>query len=135
MADGGARRSRRRSAAHALWSLLGAPVDASGAITAGVTALWGILRGGAALKTPDARDLSRRYAELLAENLGQPGFRELLLVVHDIDARRDLVFGLLREPYRKALFPPPAAASSRRAEAHDLSACRAITSPTCWRRR
>jgi hypothetical protein len=112
---------RRRSASHALWSLLGAPVDASGAIAAGVTALWGILRGGAALRTPDARDLSRRYADLLLENLGHPGFRELLLVVHDIDARRDMVFGLLKEPYRKALFAAATAASSRRAEAHDLA--------------
>ncbi len=47
--------TRRRSAAHALWSLLGAPVDASGAISAGVTALWGILRGGAALRPRCAR--------------------------------------------------------------------------------
>ena len=54
-----------------------------------------------------AEDLSRRYAELLAENLGQPGFRELLLVVHDLDAHRDLVFGLVRDPYRRTLFPPP----------------------------
>jgi len=112
---------RRRSTSHALWSLLGAPVDASGAIGASVTALWGILRGGAALRTPDARDLSRRYADLLMENLGHPGFRELLLVVHDLDARRDMVFGLLKEPYRKALFAAATAASTRRAEAHDLA--------------
>jgi hypothetical protein len=112
---------RRRTSAHALWSLLGAPVDASVAIGAGVTALWGILRGGAALRAPDARDLSRRYADLLMENLGHPGFRELLLVVHDLDARRDMVFGLLKEPYRKALFAAATAAPTRRAEAHDLA--------------
>jgi hypothetical protein len=57
--------------------------------------LWDLLRGGTSLKTPPAPDLSRRYAELLAENLGQPGFSELLLTVHDLDARRDLVFGLV----------------------------------------
>jgi len=112
---------RRRTATRALWSLLGAPVDASVAIGAGVTALWGILRGGAALRAPDARDLSRRYADLLMENLGHPGFRELLLVVHDLDARRDMVFGLLKEPYRKALFAAATAAPTRRAEAHDLA--------------
>jgi hypothetical protein len=112
---------RRRSGSHALWSLLGAPIDPSGAIGASVSALWGILRGGATLRTPDARDLSRRYADLLMENLGHPGFRELLLVVHDIDARRDMVFGLLKEPYRKALFAAATAASTRRAEAHDLA--------------
>ena len=35
--------------------------------------------------------------------------------------RRDMVFGLLKEPYRKALFAAATAASSRRAEAHDLA--------------
>ena len=112
---------RRTAASHALWSLLGAPVDATGAISAGTAALWNILRGGARLRAPDPRDLSRRYADLLAENLGHPGFRELILVVHDLDARRDMVFGLVREPYRKALFAATTAASIRRAEAHDLA--------------
>jgi hypothetical protein len=112
----------RRSVGSRAWALLGAPVDAHGAISKGTEALWRLLKGGAALKTPDPIDLSRRYAELLNENLGQPGFRELLLVVHDLDARRDMVFGLVREPYRKALFPPPGGVSMRRAEAHDLSA-------------
>jgi hypothetical protein len=65
--------------------------------------------------------LSRRFSELLNENLGQPGFSELLLTAHDLDARRDLVFGLVREPYRRALFPPPTATGPRRAEAFDLA--------------
>jgi hypothetical protein len=111
----------RRPASQAFWSLLGAPIDASHAVAASVAALWGILRGGAALRAPDPRDLSRRYADLLMENLGHPGFRELLMVVHDLDARRDMVFGLLKEPYRKALFGATTAASTRRAEAHDLA--------------
>ena len=35
---------------------------------------------------------------------------------------RDLVFGLVRDPYRRMLFPAPGSVSaSRRAEAHDLS--------------
>ena len=38
--------------------------------------------------------------ELLTENLGQPGFRELLLVVHDLDARQDAVFAFLAEAHR-----------------------------------
>ncbi len=112
----------RRSVGSRAWALLGAPVDAQGAISLAIETVWRLLKGGAALKTPDPTDLSRRYAELLNENLGQPGFRELLLVVHNLDARRDMVFGLVREPYRKALFPPPGGASMRRAEAHDLSA-------------
>jgi hypothetical protein len=44
-----------------------------------------------------------------------------LLVVHDLDARRDLVFGLLRDPFRRALFPPPTAVGLRKAEAFDLA--------------
>lgn len=115
------RRIRRTTAAPALWSLVGAPIDAGAAVRAATTALWGILKGGAALRTPDARDLARRYADLLTDNLGHPGFRELLVVVHDLDARRDVVFGLVREPYRKALFAATTASSARRAEAHDLA--------------
>ena len=111
----------RRTAGGRAWALLGSPIDASLAIQHATDTVWRLLKGGAAIRTPDTRDLSRRYAELLAENLGQPGFRELLLVVHDMDAHRDLVFGLVRDPFRKALFPPPGGVSSRRAEAHDLS--------------
>jgi hypothetical protein len=111
----------RRSTGSRLWTLLGSPVDADPAIHHATETVWRLLKGGAAIKTPQADDLSRRYAELLAENLGQPGFRELLLVVHDLDANRDLVFGLFRDPYRRMLFPPPSSVSSaRRAEAQDL---------------
>jgi hypothetical protein len=112
----------RTMSGHWAWTLLGAPIDAQVGITQAIDRLWHLLRGGAALKTPEAHDLSRRYAELLNENLGQPGFKELLLVVHDLDARRDLVFGLVRDPYRRALFPPPGSAAARRAEGYDLSA-------------
>ena len=75
---GGARAPSTGRAAGALWSLLGAPLDAGGAVRAGLTALWHILRGGATLGVPDARDLGRRYADLLAEHIGHPGFRELI---------------------------------------------------------
>ena len=112
----------RRSSGSRLWTLLGSPVDASGAIHHATETVWRLLKGGAAIQRPEADDLSRRYAELLAENLSQPGFRELLLVVHDLDSNRDLVFGLVRDPFRRMLFPPPGGvASPRRAEAQDLS--------------
>ena len=111
----------RRSTGSWLWTLLGSPLDAGVAVDHATEAVWRLLKGSATIKTPDAADLSRRYAELLSENLGQPGFRELLLVAHDVDAHRDLVFGLVRDPFRRALFPPPGSPSSRRAEAHDLS--------------
>ncbi|MGH9385032.1 MAG: patatin-like phospholipase family protein [Vicinamibacterales bacterium] len=112
----------RTMSGHWAWTLLGAPVDAQVAAAHAIDRIWHLLRGGAALKTPEPQDLSRRYAELLRDNLGQPGFKELLLVVHDLDARRDLVFGLVGEPYRRALFPPPGSVSARRAEGYDLAA-------------
>ena len=112
---------RRRSRGPRAWALFGAPIDGSRAIQHFVTGLWDLLKGGANVKTPEAQDLSRRFSELLADNLGQPGFSELLLTAHDLDARRDLVFGLVREPYRRALFPPPGATGARRAEAFDLA--------------
>ncbi len=112
----------RRSTGSRLWTLLGSPVDSNPIIRHAIDTVWRLLKGGASIKTPEADDLSRRYAELLVENLGQPGFRELLLVVHDLDATRDLVFGLVRDPYRRMLFPAPGGGSSaRRAEAQDLS--------------
>ena len=111
----------RRTAGSKVWALLGSPIDGAIAIHHATESVWRLLKGGAAIRTPDAKDLSRRYAELLAETLGQPGFRELLLVVHDLDAHCDLVFGLVRDPFRKALFPPPGGVSPRQAEAHDLS--------------
>ncbi|HUE89539.1 MAG TPA: patatin-like phospholipase family protein [Vicinamibacterales bacterium] len=117
----GAARHRRRSRGSGAWSLAAAPVDASGAIHHFVTGVWELLKGGANLRPPAAEDLSRRYSELLNENLAQPGFSELLIVAHDLDARRDVIFGLVREPFRRALFPPPGAAGVRRAEAFDLA--------------
>lgn len=112
---------RRRTRGSLAWAVLGVPLDSARAGQHFGDGLWDLLRGGTSLKTPPAHDLSRRYAELLAENLGQPGFSELLLSVHDLDARRDLVFGLVREPFRRTLFPPPGAAGPRRAEAFDLA--------------
>ena len=58
--------------------------------------------------------------ELLAENLGQPGFRELMIVATDLDARGDVVAALLREPYRRD-FIAPRPVRERRAEALDLA--------------
>jgi hypothetical protein len=120
---------RRHSRQRSLWSLVGAPIDGARATRHFVIGLWDLLRGGATLNVPSAEDLSRRFSELLNENLGQPRFSELLLMVHDLDARRDLVFGLVREPFRRALFPPtglgipvhPSVGARRRAEAFDLA--------------
>jgi hypothetical protein len=112
---------RRRRRGAVTWAVLGAPLEGARAAQYFADGLWELLRGGTSLKTPPAADLSRRYGELLTDNLGQPGFSELLLSVHDLDARRDLVFGLVREPFRRTLFPPPSAPGPRRAEAFDLA--------------
>ena len=112
---------RRRSRGPRAWALLGAPLDGTRATQHFVHGIWDLLRGGGNVRIPAEHDLSHRFTELLNDNLGQPGFSELLLTVHDLDARRDLVFGLLRDPYRRTLFPPPTASGPRRAEAFDLS--------------
>jgi Patatin-like phospholipase len=120
---------RRHPRQASVWSLVGSPLDGARATRHFVSGLWDLLRGGASISVPATEDLSRRFSELLNDNLGQPRFSELLLMVHDLDARRDLVFGLVRDPFRRALFPPsglgiPAPASvgvRRRAEAFDLA--------------
>ena len=65
--------------------------------------LWNLIRGAAPIAAPPRAELGRKYIELLVENLGQPGFRELLLVAHDMDARRDVVFALLGDAHREPL--------------------------------
>jgi hypothetical protein len=59
----------------------------------------------------------------LIDNIGQPGFRELLIAVHDLDAHRDLVFALVAEARRRDLIRRPTTelADARRAEVIDLS--------------
>lgn len=114
-------RARRRGRGHPLWRLLGAPVDSARFAGMAMTALWDLLRGGAALARPEAPDLSHRIAELLTSGVGQPGHRDLLLTAHDVDARRDLVFGMVGGEAGRRLFPGAAGPSGRRAEAFDLA--------------
>jgi hypothetical protein len=90
----------RREAGPIWWRLAPAPLDAEGAVRRVSAALWHLIRGVAPLAEPPATELSRRYMELLGENLGQPGFRELLLIAHDVDARRDVLFAALGATYR-----------------------------------
>jgi hypothetical protein len=63
--------------------------------------LWELARGTAvSASAPSAADLGRRYVSMLADNLGQPGFRELVLRTADLDTGTVLPFLLLREPWR-----------------------------------
>ncbi len=81
--------------------------------------MWQLVRGAARDVHPP-REAGLRYAEVLAENIGQPGFRELMIVATDLDARGDVVAALLREPYRRD-FIAPRPGRERRAEALDLA--------------
>jgi hypothetical protein len=110
----------RRGSGRWWWRLLGAPIDAEPARALFASAIWDLIRGAAAAAQPGRTALGRRYTEVLTENLGQPGFAELLLVATDLDARHDVVAALLREPYR-ADFVAPRAGRNRQAEALDLT--------------
>ncbi len=116
------RSRRRRSARGGLWwRLIGTPLDRQVAADWFIGGLWDLMRGAASVAPPGRDDLGRRYAELLADNLGHPGFRELLLLVHDVDARRDIAVGLLSEPYRASFFQSGADDRDRPLEAIDAT--------------
>jgi hypothetical protein len=112
--------ARRKAAGRWWWRLLGAPLDAEAARRRCGDAIWQLIRSGTHMERPSDSALGRRYADVLAENLGQPGFRELMVVVTDLDARRDVVGALLRERYRQE-FSAPRAGRERRSEAIDLA--------------
>lgn len=113
---------RRRAQGAPWWRIVDGPLTARPWARRATRALWHLVRGAAPIAPRSRVDIGRRYAELLRENLGQPGFRELLIVVHDLDARRDLVFAFLREPFRARFFAGRTAdGSPRAAEAFDLA--------------
>jgi Patatin-like phospholipase len=105
------------------WRLVTTPLTTSSTVEAFASELWALIKGAAPLQQPRDAELGRRYIELLTENLGQPGFRELLVVVNDLDARQDAVFAFLAEQHRTRFFgrPVPGANAVRGAEAFDLS--------------
>jgi Patatin-like phospholipase len=105
------------------WRGVGSPLSSREAVAHCWRAMWDLLRGAAALREPPPAELARRYVDLLVDNLGQPGFRELLVAVHDLDAHRDLVFALVEESRRRNMIRrgSTVAADARRAEVLDLS--------------
>ena len=113
---------RRERPSGLWWAVLGAPV--SGGVLAGGlrSRLWKVVAGAPGKKEPPLADFSRRYADVLAENLGQPGFRDLIVTVHDLDARRDLVFAMLGESLRRDFFRRPGGETGQQAgELFDLA--------------
>ena len=109
--------TRRRTIGAWWWRLLGAPVEARPAHELFVRALAELIPGADA---GSMRALGRRYSEVLTESLGQPGFRELLIVATDLDSRRDVLAALLSEPYRRD-FLAPQPDRERRSEVLDLA--------------
>ena len=102
------------------WRIVGAPLSADGAREWFARAIWELIRGAAPLAQPSIPVLGRRYSEVLVENLGQPGFRELVLVATDLDARQDIIAALLAEPHRRD-FLAPRVGRDRRSEVLDLA--------------
>jgi hypothetical protein len=102
------------------WRIMAAPFDAQVARERFVETVWELIRGAAPIARLPVGALGRRYAEVLSENLGQPGFRELVIVATDLDARRDVVASLLAEPHRQR-FLAPRVGRDRRAEVLDLA--------------
>ena len=107
--------ARRRAEGAWWWRAIGAPLDTSAAHDVFLGTIAQLIPG-AETRGPG---LGRRYAEVLADSLGQPGFRELMVVATDLDARRDVIAALLREPYRRD-FLAPRLDRERRSEVLDL---------------
>lgn len=113
------RRTQRRAVGNPWWDIAGAPFDTTRAVRAFSETVWQLIRGASRDMHAPAHS-GRRYAEVLAESLGQPGFRELMIVATDLDARGDVVIAMLREPYRRD-FIASRPGRERRAEALDLA--------------
>jgi hypothetical protein len=114
-------RSRRRFRGVFWWRLVGAPVDAREPGATLVEVLWHLVRGASSEPRPAAEEIGRRYADQLMENFGQPGFREVIVAVHDLDARRDLIGAMLPDPWKTTFGVRRNGAGPREAEAIDLT--------------
>jgi len=65
--------------------------------------LWEVAQGTALTRSiPSDGELGRRVVALVAESLGQPGFRELILRATDLETGRAASFVLLSEEWRAA---------------------------------
>ena len=113
--------SRRRAVGSFWWRLLAWPLDATEPSATGLDLLWGLVRGASHEPRPEAVDVGRRYVDVLADNFGQPGFHEVLIAVHDLDARRDLVGSILSASGRAAMEAARAGVDAREGEVVDFT--------------
>lgn len=117
-----ARPLRRGRRTGAWWQrVVGAPLTSARIFDLATLQLWELVRGLITAPRPALPEVGRRYVELLAENLGQPGFRELLLTAHDVDARRDISISLLGEQHRAAFHERRSDGRPREGETIDLT--------------
>jgi hypothetical protein len=113
--------TKRKARGAVLWSLLGHPLDAGEAERVAVENAWRLTPGGSAAVPPQRADVGRRFVEMMAENFGQPGFRELVIGVHDLDARRDVTVGVVAPQWQAAFQTRRVGAGPREAEAIELA--------------
>ncbi|HVD77791.1 MAG TPA: hypothetical protein VNH43_09285, partial [Vicinamibacteria bacterium] len=93
------------------------PIDARPARKRLSDALWEVARGSAiSADPPSESELGKRFVALLAENLGQPGFRELILRVADLETGNVLPFVLLHDGAHAAFAATRAHGSRSRLE-------------------
>lgn len=114
-------RTRRRRHGAFWWRLFGSPLEAHEPHGTFVDALWRIVRGASNEPRPVGAELGRRYVDVLADNFGQPGFHEIVLAVHDLDGRRDLVGAVLGAHARTAFEARRPIADRREAEVIDFT--------------
>ncbi len=93
-------------------------------------AIWEVSRGAALSESlPDERQIGERYVAWLSENLGQPGFRELVLRAADLETGRALAFVLLGEEPFKAFVARRSRGGRGRAEG--LAEALDLRQPAC----
>jgi hypothetical protein len=112
---------RRRWAGGFLWRLLGAPLTAAEPAGLMTDTLWRLVHGASNEPRPAAAEIGRRYVDILTDNFGQPGFREVIVAVHDVDGRRDLVGAVLPSSARSGFEARRGPESPREAEAIDFT--------------
>jgi hypothetical protein len=116
------RTSRRRISGAIWWQLFGAPVDAAEPVESLTGAVWSLVRGASTQAPPPAPEIGRHYVDLLTENFGQPGFCDVVFGLHDLDARRDVVFAALPAAGLALFAAKRPVGGTREAEAVDLTA-------------